>query len=313
MTSLPYPTFIHQKPIDEAQQRSALPAVGRCRIYPATVIAKSTSYREIVIKNLEQATVKEGSAADEQKKLKKKYMKEGVAMAKKYLMETLSLDVSVIDVECVVDPDDLISTDGCLAACLLDAGCQYIVTDGTNLAAMDAAKIPRERVMAHFQYNKMKESSKADDVLANLVAAFEAASGLASVVSVELSDQTDVTSDTILAIFKTCSGVQGLECVIQIAPSLDEKALEFLMKEIDATKAPKGRISLVDPTPRQLGLSYAACIRTDRDDNLYTTVVCTRNGEALGLVYSSKVCYFSYSKFDHLIDCGFSQTHCCVL
>merc|ERR1712238_520964 len=44
----------------------------------------------------------------------------------------------------------------------------------------------------------------------------------------------------------------------------------------------------VDPSPQQLGLSYAACIRTDRADGLYTTVVCTRSGEALGLVYSSK-------------------------
>mmetsp|Transcript_27907 Transcript_27907/g.39416 ORF Transcript_27907/g.39416 Transcript_27907/m.39416 type:complete len:226 (+) Transcript_27907:136-813(+) len=35
-------------------------------------------------------------------------------------------------------------------------------------------------------------------------------------------------------------------------------------------------------------MSYAACMRTDRPDGLYTTVVCTRSGEALGLVYSSK-------------------------
>ncbi|KAL3929630.1 MAG: hypothetical protein SGARI_004697 [Bacillariaceae sp.] len=43
-----------------------------------------------------------------------------------------------------------------------------------------------------------------------------------------------------------------------------------------------------DPTPQQLGLAFAACMRTDRPDGLYTTVVCTRTGEALGLVYSSK-------------------------
>jgi hypothetical protein len=30
-------------------------------------------------------------------------------------------------------------------------------------------------------------------------------------------------------------------------------------------------------------------MKTDRADGLYTTVVCTRSGEALGLVYSSKV------------------------
>ena len=35
-------------------------------------------------------------------------------------------------------------------------------------------------------------------------------------------------------------------------------------------------------------MSFAACIKTDRPDGLYTTVVCSRSNEALGLVYSSK-------------------------
>jgi len=52
----------------------------------------------------------------------------------------------------------------------------------------------------------------------------------------------------------------------------------------------KGSISLVDPTAEQLGLAFAACMKTDREDGLFTTVVCTRSNEALGLVYSSKVC-----------------------
>jgi len=50
----------------------------------------------------------------------------------------------------------------------------------------------------------------------------------------------------------------------------------------------RGSITLVDPTAEQLGLCYAACMKTDRPDGLYTTVVCTRSNEALGLVYSSK-------------------------
>jgi len=49
----------------------------------------------------------------------------------------------------------------------------------------------------------------------------------------------------------------------------------------------KGMILLKDPTSTQLGTAFAACMRTDRPDKLYTTVVCTRSGEALGLVYSS--------------------------
>jgi hypothetical protein len=58
----------------------------------------------------------------------------------------------------------------------------------------------------------------------------------------------------------------------------------------------RGSITLVDPTPEQLGLCYASCLKTDRSDGLFTTVVCTRSNEALGLVYSSKVsvCVFVF-------------------
>lgn len=281
MTSLPYPAFLTEKPVDVTQNRSGLAAVGRCRVYPHEIAG--ADYSAIVAKNAEQAHVDtnvedDKTKKDELKKLKKKYMKEGNAMGKTFLTDTLELDVSVIDVEVVVNPNDLVSTDGCLASCLLDSGCHAVVTDGTDLEAMDAAKIPKERLVAHFKYDKD---------LTTLGEAFTAAGALASSVSVEMND--DVTLDTILAIFK-CASSQKMECVVQFDPAgMEEGALETLMKGIHEG-APEGRIALVDPSPRQLGLCYAACIRTDREDKLYTTVVCTRNGEALGLVYSSKVC-----------------------
>ena len=281
MTSLPYPAFLTEKPVDVTQNRSGLAAVGRCRVYPHEIAG--AGYSAIVAKNAEQAHVDtnvedDKTKKDELKKLKKKYMKEGNAMGKTFLTDTLELDVSVIDVEVVVNPNDLVSTDGCLASCLLDSGCHAVVTDGTDLEAMDAAKIPKERLVAHFKYDKD---------LTTLGEAFTAAGALASSVSVEMND--DVTLDTILAIFK-CASSQKMECVVQFDPAgMEEGALETLMKGIHEG-APEGRIALVDPSPRQLGLCYAACIRTDREDKLYTTVVCTRNGEALGLVYSSKVC-----------------------
>jgi hypothetical protein len=283
MTSVPYPAFVSQLPVtvDASQNRAGLTAVGRCRIHPEIMAADE--YRAIVAKNLEQAQVDVDNCVDDadkeaKKKLKKKYMKEGVALAKKFLMEILLLDVSVVDVEVVVDPKDLVATDGCLAACLLDAGCSTVVTDGTNLSAMDAAKIPRERLAAHFQYDN-------DTTTTNLVEAFKAASPLASSVSVDISHHSSL--DNILAILGAASELENLECVIQYIPSNHEADLSMI-SEI-CSKAPKGRICLVDPTARQLGLAYAAYIRTDRDDKLYTTVVCTRTGEALGLVYSSKV------------------------
>lgn len=283
--SVPYPAFVSEKPVDATKNRGGLPAVGKCRIYPEI---DSSNYRLVVAKNVEQARV-EGDPA-EQKKLKKKYMKEGVAMAKKFLIESLSLDVSVIDVEVVVDSQDLLDTDGCLAACLLDAGCQAIVADGTQLEAMDAAKIPRDRLVAHFKYDNLKKGG--GDINGNIAEAFDSAISLASVVSVEVTNATDSNLETILSIFKASSTCEDLGCVVQFSPPEDENALEAMMKEIHE-KAPHGRIALVDPSARQLGLSYAAYIKTDRDDKLYTTVVATRNGEALGLVYSSKVCCLS--------------------
>jgi phosphoribosyl-ATP pyrophosphohydrolase/phosphoribosyl-AMP cyclohydrolase/histidinol dehydrogenase len=46
--------------------------------------------------------------------------------------------------------------------------------------------------------------------------------------------------------------------------------------------------SLVDPSPREMGMALAECIKTDRDDKLFTTVVVNRNNEALDVVYSCK-------------------------
>ena len=64
-----------------------------------------------------------------------------------------------------------------------------------------------------------------------------------------------------------------------------------MIGELLKSTTPKDRntttISIVDPTPELLGQAYAACMVTDRTDQLYATVVCTRTNEALGLVYSS--------------------------
>lgn len=37
-----------------------------------------------------------------------------------------------------------------------------------------------------------------------------------------------------------------------------------------------------------MGMAYADCIKTDKDDGLFTTIVVNHNNEALGLEYSSK-------------------------
>ena len=210
---------------------------------------------------------------DENKKLKKKYMKQGVAMASKYLNKALQLDVSILNVEVVVDAKDIVETDGCLAACLLDAGCSKIVIDGLNVEAMDAAKVPKERIVAHFQ----NESDATE-------AAIQAALPLATTISVEIAS-VDSAKDILSYLPES-----EQKAVFQLKSGPEGDALYSMVAELSKLcKDGKGAMGLVDPSATDLGLSFAACMKTDREDGLYTTVVCTRSGEALGLVYSSKV------------------------
>jgi phosphoribosyl-ATP pyrophosphohydrolase/phosphoribosyl-AMP cyclohydrolase/histidinol dehydrogenase len=288
MTSLPYPSFVSQNPVDATASRAALVAVGRCRIQPEHA---TEEYRSIVAKNVDQAVVDlvhhnndndndTNEQLDEQarKKLKKQYMKQGIAAAVTYLTVQQQLDVSVVHVQVMVEADDIIKSDGCLAACLLDAGCAAVVVDGTNLAALDAAKVPADRLMAHFQYPCLVE---------DMIKAKEFCGSM----SVELTVSDDITVAKILEIVNS---VPDCEVTVMFRPSdckalLNDTDLASLVGAVSKeSKEGAGTISLIDPTAEQLGLSYAACMKTDRPDGLYTTVVCTRNGEALGLVYSSK-------------------------
>lgn len=276
MASLPFPCFIKDTPVDAANNRVALSAVGTCRLDPSTCFDAS-AYRAICDKNLEQALVdtETPESKDENKKLKKKYMKQGVAMASSYLQKFLQLDVSVVDVQIIVAAEDIVGTDGCLAACLLDAGCAAIVMDGNNTEAMDAAKIPRERLIAHFE-DETKATSES----------ISAASLLAGRISVALSTSSLEGVDRVLSLVAE----KNSKVSFILAPSVSvEEMCSFVAEISKKCKDGKGNIGLVDPSATQLGLCFAACMKTDREDGLYTTVVCTRSDEALGLVYSSQV------------------------
>lgn len=280
MTTLPFPCFVNEIPVDVNNKRAALAAVGRCRLNPSTCFADS-DYRAICTKNREQALVDtiNPETKDENKKLKKKYMKQGVAMASIYLEKTLQLDVSIVDVQIFVSAKDMVETDGCLAACLLDAGCAAIVMDGTNIEAMDAAKVPRERLIAHFEDETNATSE-----------AITAALPLAGTISVSLSHESLETVDTILSLVPDSNDTVSF--VLASSRECDD-FYRFVSDVSKKCKDGKGSIGLVDPTATSLGLSFAACMKTDREDGLYTTVVCTRSDEALGLVYSSKVCHLN--------------------
>ena len=275
MSCLPFPSFVDQIPVDASNKRAALSAAGSCRIDPSKCAQQFIGdYEDICNKNKEQALVDclEGNISkDEKKKMKKKYMKQGVAMASTYLTKMLQLDVSVVNVQVVLDPSLIIETDGCISACLLDAGCTAIVIDGKNLEAMDAAKIPRERIVASFQGGCAASKNEITAALA-----------LASTISVPISSLEE--AEIILSYIP-----EKTDNVIFELSNADTSSAttEFVAAIAKKCKDGKGKIALVDPCATTLGTNYAACMRTDRPDGLYTTVVCTRNNEALGLVYSS--------------------------
>jgi hypothetical protein len=327
MTSVPYPVFVTQIPVDkQSTNRCALTAVGRCRIHPETCVPTGKEeYRAICSKTWEQAkastatlaakaAVKEDAAAsgnkkkdatknnatagtttdpvldaalEQIKKLKKKYMKQGVAMASRFLQSTCGIDVSIVNVEVVLNAKDIIETEGCLAGCWLDAGCSAIVIEGTNVAAMEIAGVPRDRIIAHFDGTMVEQ-----DGTRMLQKWIPKVLPWASTISLELSTDKYSFEKTVP---KVISLVQDHHdhVIFQLQTtttnhSTDEIAQMVAQISVHA-KDGKGSIALVDPTAKTLGCSFAACMKTDRKDGLFTTVVCTRSGEALGLVYSSKV------------------------
>lgn len=322
MTSVPYPAFVDAAAScnTTVEQRASLAAVGRCRIHLdaltdpayASILAKCVEQANCVTRLPEGNVDTEADAADNNKKtLEKKYMKQGVALAADYLQTTLRLDVSVIDVEVLItDNNDVIRTAGCLASCFLDAGCARIVLQSSSSAcdasdsllllqdAMEAARLPRERLMVHAVAADSSSSSKSScDLLLSIIQQVKDDCDAVSVfVEEEFVNQETLTE--LLATAKDSSVKGIMDVVVQIRPkkgsndstATDTAALAQMVGAALKTTPHDScgtTISLIDPTVQQLGQSYAACLGTDRTDNLYTTVVCTRTGEALGLVYSS--------------------------
>lgn len=268
MTSLPYPFFT------SAPFAATLTAAGRCRIRPS-----GSEYEAILQKNKLQALVDLDDSIEtelEKKKLQKKYMKEGVALAKRYLEETLALDVSVCDVEVVFEATDIIETDGCICACFLDAGCQTIVCNEIN--ALEASKVPRERVMG---------SIDAGDITA-IRETMAALREFCSMISLELTTEHNVDKAFVTQLLDDLNE-QDMHLVICMAPSqcLTDDLSKIAAYICGRLKEGAGTVCLRDPTALELGSALAACLKTDRTDKLFTTVVCSRSGEALGLVYSS--------------------------
>jgi phosphoribosyl-ATP pyrophosphohydrolase / phosphoribosyl-AMP cyclohydrolase / histidinol dehydrogenase len=321
MTSVPYPSFSFSSNIED---RYCLAGVGRCRISIAASthddggpsITKKEMIEEVVKEDndengrneirtilkkcLEQANVVFDSNISkeqekERKQLQKKYMKQSVAMASKYLQQTCQLDVSITDVEVFIcNTNEIIRTAGNYTRCFLDAGCARIVIpydvsvrDHTSFQQLlNVIDIPRDRLIVH-----LTSLSSWKEFDASLLEQFKD-----DCHAISLCVGKDISKESLCQILEVSKSVRDMDVIVQIdtAGTLfqdNPQSLADLVGTVLQTSTPKDRsgttISIIDPTPELLGLSYAACIVTDRPDGLYTTVVCTRTGEALGLVYSS--------------------------
>ena len=326
MACLPYPTFLHTP--TSTPDIVNLSAVGRVRIFPltcpgrlvgsstvgtTTTIATNTTlsapdeYRAIVAKLTPPPPTASTSTEDE-----KRLLKECVKLCSHYLRQTLGLDVSIIDVEIVIDIATITNTNGRIANCLLDAGCAYIVipveeddpmncnsnNDYLDMAinACNVTFLPRERLIVHYS-STTSFGRRLHDI--------ETIVGTISL-QFTLADVTLVASSMIPLLCNTDSKTKIIiSLTMDEGSTIDEKddniddmdfslfpppvlttAIQTLAQAIGQSNL--GYITLIDPSPTQLCSAYISCLTTDRSDNLYPTVVCTRNNEVLGLVYSNK-------------------------
>lgn len=286
---VPYPTFLNKSPTEEGQ---ALHILGRCRINPLSYTNLTEQINKIYSKNVDQSKVDEqvsdAEVKESNKKLKKKFMKQGVAMAQSYISDTLKLDSSVIDIEILTDAVTVLSSRGCITACLLDAGCDKVAIACQNnddtLKALHVSRVPKERLAAHFH------ASVSKDILASVLE-------YTDTISIELKNPPmdfQKYKDIIQEISEGAKSVttpKDININFHIPASIVDECEDLIpdiLNHFKERETPKGTVFLIDPTAQQLGKSYASCICTDRSDKLYSTVVCSRAGEALGLVYSSK-------------------------
>ena len=130
------------------------------------------------------------------------------------------------------------------------------------------SELPRNRVLAYVDCSK----AQTKDVLYATSILVHKLTPLVSGVYACVKDTKSVTKE-FLDTLKICSGVVVLEND-KIVPLTEIKRLQDLHVQV-ACKC----------TPEYLGKSIVSCIRSDRPDGLYTTVVVNRLGVALGLVY----------------------------
>jgi len=258
---------------------------GKVRINPLTVVEEY--YNDILISCKEY--YKFMSETKENKdKVKIKETKKECQSIINNTFTYLQLDTTIIDAEFVLsDIDSIIDTNGEFVVQLLDAGIDKIIIDIPTTESSTTApnydelknildKLPRNRLGIH--YPSIEYIYEHQDLLP-----------LVEKVSISYNrlDDCNIFWD-LLSDVQDCMthGNTLTVCVSSISDDtmnvVSSLAAGIFSKKINAC------LALANPTAMQLGECYAACIKCERKDGLFTTVVCTRDGHSLGLVYSSK-------------------------
>jgi len=256
---------------------------GRARINPSKL---AEEYYDDIIKTCKEYHKHNTQSGENKDKYKIKETKKECQSIITNLFTYLQLETTIIDAEFVLsDIDIIVDTDGEIIVQLLDAGIYQIIidiptttTESNNYDELKniLEKLPRNRLGIH--YPSLEYIYEHQDLLTYV----EKIS-----VSYNRLDDCNIFWDLIKDI-QDCmtSGNTLTLCLesnsddtIDVASSL---ASDLFKKKINAS------LALTNPTWKHLGECYAACIKCERKDGLFTTVVCTRDGHALGLVYSSK-------------------------
>jgi len=198
----------------------------------------------------------------------------------------LNLDVTFVYVEFILSLKDIYLSDGELLVMCLDCGIEKVFISIDKEEKIEEDKLvemlfglPRHRLGIHFKCLCLSDfEGKIYMDFSRVIKTF----------SVDITFLEEVKVDSLWSYY-VLSREEDIEINFCISPDIKELS-EVTFDLFQKTQKSKYKVffTLLNPTPIQFGESYTACIKSDRKDKLYTTVVCDAQGHALGLVYSSK-------------------------
>ncbi|GMI16074.1 hypothetical protein TrVE_jg1108 [Triparma verrucosa] len=235
-----------------------LQCVGRVRLDLCTYSSESPLLAEIV-------TLLSEAATDSDKKTAKKNIKNATNKCRE-VVDGFQVDCSSCDVEISVSSSHVLSTSGLICSSFLDAGCSKIIVPiDEGYAALEASLLPPNRLIASLKSDTPPPS------FGNLY-------NLTKTLTI-LTDSTPSSIDSALNILSTLGPTSKVDKIITVSDADAEAVRKW--NEV------KVQTCMNEATPKSIVEGYMSMAKTDRDDGLFTTVVTSRSGVALGLVYSS--------------------------